>query len=395
MPQVQSSREPLVAPSFALWQLGFRPFYLLASIFAALSVALWVMQYVGALGGRPYLSGPVWHAHEMLFGFTMAVIAGFLFTAVPNWTNRPTPVGGTLAAIAALWVAGRVLVLTRYGWAAAIANTAFPLAVAAGIGIPLAESGNRRNYFFVGLMVLMAAAVLAVHLAQLQVFRLADWLGIQIALDVVLVLTTLMGGRVIPMFTNSGVPGTAAQRRPLLEQFALGCVLVVLLADAFQLKGIVLIVVLGVAAVAHALRLALWKPWKTLQVPLVWVLHAAYLWIPIHLALRALAEAGLVPPPLATHALTIGAVGGLTIGMMTRTARGHTGRPLKADRIEITCYTLILAAALTRVILPLLAPATYLISVAAAGLLWSAGYALYAIHYWPVLTRPRLDGRPG
>jgi len=150
-----------------------------------------------------------------------------------------------------------------------------------------------------------------------------------------------------------------------------------------------------VAAAAHALRLALWKPWKTLQVPLVWVLHAAYLWIPIHLALRALAEAGLVPPPLATHALTIGAVGGLTIGMMTRTARGHTGRPLKADRIEITCYTLILAAALTRVILPLLAPATYLISVAAAGLLWSAGYALYAIHYWPVLTRPRLDGRPG
>lgn len=390
----QAGRQLHATRSFALWQLGFRPFYLLASVFASLSVALWVMQYADWLG-TPYVPGPVWHAHEMLFGFTLAVVAGFLFTAVRNWTGQPTPSGMLLAAIAAVWVAGRVLMLTPYAWAAAIANAAFPLAVAAGIGVPLIRSGNRRNYFFIALLLVLACAVAAVHLAQLHVLDLPNWLGIQIALDVMLFVMAVMGGRVIPMFTNNGVPGAAARRQPGLEKLSLASVLVVLIADLLQLKGVTLIAVLSVAAIAHAARWSLWQPHKTLRVPLVWILHAAYVWIPIHLALRALAELGFVLPPLATHALTIGAIGGLTIGMMTRTARGHTGRPLTADRFEVACYMLILLAALARVLVPLVAPATYLVSVGLSGLLWSAGYALYAIRYWPVLTRARLDGKPG
>ena len=380
--------------AFALWRLGFRPFYLLASLFGALSVALWVMQYAGWLG-TPYVSGPVWHAHEMLFGFTLAVVTGFLFTAVRNWTGKPTPTGVTLAGIAALWIAGRVLVLTSHAWAAAIVNAAFPLAVAAGIGIPLVRSGNRRNYFFIGLLIVLAGAVAGVHLAQLGVLKLPSWLGIHIALDVILFIVAVMGGRVIPMFTNNGVPGAGARRAPAVEKLALGSVLALLIADLLQLQGVALIVVLALAAIAHAVRWSLWRPLRTLRVPLVWVLHAAYVWIPIHLALRALAELGLVAPPLATHALTIGAIGGLTIGMMTRTARGHTGRPLQADRFEIACYALILAAALVRVIVPLIVPAAYFISVGISGPFWSAGYALYAIRYWPVLTRARLDGAAG
>jgi uncharacterized protein involved in response to NO len=378
----------------ALLRLGFRPFYLLASIFAASSVGLWTAQYAGWLNA-PYLNGPLWHAHEMLFGFTMAVIAGFLFTAVRNWTAQPTPTGATLAAIALLWLAGRVLVLTPWAFASALVNAAFPLVVAAGIGIPLARAGNRRNYFFVALLVVIAAAVLTVHLAQIGVLDLPSWIGIQIALDVVLFVMSVMAGRVIPMFTNNGVLGARARRLAWLERTVLGVTLLVLAADALQLRGGLFIALCVIAAGAHAARLVLWTPWKTLRTPLVWVLHAAYAWIPIHLGLRALVELEWVPSPLATHALTIGAIGGLTIGMMTRTARGHTGRPLQVDGFEVTCFALVLAAAVVRVFGPLIAVDRYVASVAVSGVLWSAAYALYAVRYWPVLTRPRLDGKPG
>ena len=381
-------------PGFALWRLGFRPFYLLASAFAALSIALWALQFSGWLG-MPYLQGPIWHAHEMLFGFALAVVVGFLFTAGRNWSNRPTPTGATLAALAALWVAGRVLVLTPFGWAAAIVNTAFPLAAAIALAIPFIASRNRRNYSFVGLLLLMALAELAVHLVQLGVVQLPGWIGIQLALDMLLFIIAVMAGRVVPMFTNNGVPGATAARQPVIERLALGSILALLAADALQWHGAALAFVAGVCAVAHFARWAMWQPWKTGRVPIVWVLHVAYAWIPVHLALRALVALGWGLPTVATHALTVGAAGGLIIGMMTRTARGHTGRALRADRADVACYLLVLAAAPVRVLVPLAAPALTLPAILASAALWSAGFGLYTLRYWPVLTRPRLDGKPG
>ncbi|WP_029526992.1 NnrS family protein [Polaromonas glacialis] len=390
----QASAVPAASPpGFALWQLGFRPFYLLASVFAALSIGLWALQFAGWLG-QPYLAGPMWHAHEMLFGFTLAVVVGFLFTAGRNWSGRPTPTGGALMALAALWVAGRVLVLTPYGWAAAVVNVAFPLAAAIGLAIPFIAARNQRNYFFIGLLVLMAAAVLGIHLAQLGVTQLPGWIGIQVALDVVLFIMAVMGGRVIPMFTNS-IAGASATKRPWLEKAALASTLALLLADVLPLHGAPLALLASVCASAHLARWALWQPWKTARTPLVWVLHVAYFWIPVHLALRGLGEMGLVSPSIAIHALTVGAIGGLIIGMMTRTALGHTGRLLKASRADVACYLLVLAAALIRVAVPLVAPAQIVNAVLWSAALWSAGFALYAVTYWPVLTRARVDGKPG
>jgi uncharacterized protein involved in response to NO len=386
---------PQPAPKgFALFALGFRPFYLLASVFAALSVPLWALQFSGILG-HPYLSGPVWHAHEMLFGFTLAVIVGFLFTAGRNWTNLPTPAGWALAALAALWIAARVLVLTPYAWAAAVVNVAFPLAAAIALAIPFVRAKNKRNYFFVGLLGLLAIAAAFIHLSQLGAVTTPAWLGIQVALDVVLFILAVMGGRVIPMFTNNGVPGANATRQPYVEKTALASVLVLLAADILGLSGWPTMAIATAACVAHVWRWALWQPWTTLRVPLVWVLHLAYLWVPIHLLLRALGEAGVVAPSLATHALAVGAVGGLIIGMMTRTARGHTGRPLRADRYEVACFVFVALAALVRVGVPLLAPGQTVLAVLGSAALWSAGFGLYAVRYWPVLSRPRIDGRPG
>ena len=378
----------------ALWQLGFRPFFLLASAFAASSVTAWALQLAGLID-RPYLAGPLWHAHEMLFGFALAVVVGFLLTAGRNWSMQPTAKGPLLAALVGLWLAARVLVLTPYGWAAALANVAFPLAAALALAVPLAAARNRRNYFFVGLLVLLACAAGAVHLAALQVVVLPAWLGVQVGLDLLLFIMVVMAGRVIPMFTNNGVPGANASRQIAVERAALGSILLLVLADALQQRGMALTALLVLAAAAHAVRWLMWRPWKTLRTPLVWVVHAAYLWIPVHLALRAAATQGLVAESMATHALTVGAVGALVLGMMTRTSRGHTGRPLQADGIDAACYGLVLAAALVRVVLPFAVPAATPMALLVSAALWSAAFGLFTIRYWPVLTRRRLDGKPG
>ncbi|WP_291993707.1 NnrS family protein [Candidatus Accumulibacter sp. ACC003] len=378
----------------ALLALGFRPFYLLASVFAALSIPLWVAQYAGYLPAA-LAHRPAWHGHEMLFGYTLAVIAGFLFTAGRNWTGQPTPSGGALLAFALLWVAGRLLMLTPYAIAAALVNAAFPIAVAIALAIPLWKSRNQRNYFFVPLLLLLGAAVLAMHLSWLGLVAWPERASLLAGLDVVLFIIAVMGGRVIPMFTNNGIPGTQATRHPLVEKLALGSVLLLLAADVLPAPAAVITVIALVAALAHATRLALWQPWRTLKTPLVWVLHAAYAWIVIYLVLRALAALGLVAETLALHALTIGAIGGMTIGMMTRTARGHTGRPLLADRYEIAAFALVLCAALIRVFGAMIVPDAYLSTLIGSGACWSLAFALYAIRYWPVLSRARLDGKPG
>ena len=390
----EPQRAPPGLPGGALWQLGFRPFYLLAGTFASVSIALWALQFSGWLP-RAYLAGPLWHAHEMVFGYALAVIVGFLFTAGRNWSGQPTPTGTRLMALALLWLAGRVLVLTPWGWAAALVNAAFPFAAALGLASALVRGGNRRNYFFVGLLVLLGAAQFAVHLVQLQVLALPGWLGIRVGLDLLLFIMTVMAGRVIPMFTNNGVAGATARRHRQLEWLVLASVLALLAADTAALQGKALAVVLGVGAAAHLLRLLLWQPWRTLRTPLVWVLHAAYAWIVLYLGLRAAAELGALAPSLAVHALTVGAVGSLTLGMMTRTSRGHTARPLLADGFDLACYLVVQAAALVRVVLPMVAPAHTMTAVLGSAALWSLAFGVFTLRYWPVLTRARLDGKPG
>jgi uncharacterized protein involved in response to NO len=391
--QLRPSAQP-TAPGFALWNLGFRPFYLLASVFSTLSVLLWAAQYSGWLPSA-YLQGPLWHGHEMLFGFALAVVAGFLLTAVRAWTGQPTAVGAPLMALAGLWVAGRILVLTPLTTAAAVVNGAFPLALAVAIAIPLLQARNARNYFFVGLLALMSALVAALHLALQGYSVLPPRAPLVLALDVMLFIMVVMGGRVIPMFTNNGVLGAGATRHPIVEKIALGSVLVLFLVDLLQVQSAVVASIALIAAIAHGARLALWRSWRTLATPLVWILHAAYAWIVVYLVLRALSASGWLGESFGIHALTVGAIGGLTLGMMTRTAPGHTARPLVADRFELAMFLLIQMAAAIRVFGGIASPGLYMASVQLSGLFWAAAFGLYAVRYWLILSRPRLDGKPG
>ncbi|MEK7435263.1 MAG: NnrS family protein, partial [Pseudomonadota bacterium] len=208
-------------------------------------------------------------------------------------------------------------------------------------------------------------------------------------------IMVVMGGRVIPMFTMNGVPGVFCLRLPWIERLAPGSVLLLLAADVLVAPAMIIGPLAAAAAMIHAARLALWRPWRTFRTPLVWILHCAYAWIALALALRALAAWDLVPASLAIHALTVGAIGGLTLGMMTRTSLGHSGRPLQAGRAEVFCYAVIQLAALTRVFLPLAFPQLYLEAIVGSGLLWSAAFGVFTVAYWPILTRPRVDGKPG
>jgi uncharacterized protein involved in response to NO len=379
--EAPSPASPDTRPGFALFALGFRPFYLLAGAYAALAVPLWALQYAGWLPG----ANIVWHAHEMILGYAFAVIAGFLLTAVRAWTGRPTPTGAALAAIAALWLLARGLALVSLP-AAAVAGAFFAVAVAWGIGQPLVAAGNRRNLFFIALVLGLGAAGIL-----LQVW---PQLGIALGLDVVLFVMTVVAGRVVPMFTNNGIAGAGARRIAWLEKAALGSILALIVLDVLELALPAAAVALAAAAL-HGARLALWSPHKTLSKPIVWILHVSYAWIVAHLLLRGLAGFGLVPVALATHALTVGAIGGLTLGMMTRTARGHTARPLVAGSAETGAYVLVQLAAVARVLVPLAFPGTYLAATIASALFWFAAFATFTIAYVPILSRPRLDGQPG
>lgn len=385
---------PAVAGRFALWALGFRPFYLLASSYAAISILLWAAQFAGWFP-YAYLQGPLWHAHEMLFGFVLPVISGFLLTAGQTWTGRKTLSGVPLMLLALLWLAARVLLITPWGWAAALANIAFPWAVAVALAIPFLNAGSRRNYFFPALLFLLGIAAFGIHANRLEVWDLPGWVGVQLALDIMLFIMVVMAGRVTPLFTASSIASAKPQRKPWLERLALGLVLMVLVADLISVQGHPMAMLLALASVAHAWRLLLWQPWKTLRTPLVWILHLAYVWIVLYLALRALHEFNWINATVATHALTAGAMGTLIIGMMTRTARGHTGRLLKADYFDVTSYLLVTAGAVVRVFVPLGLPQWIVASVVVSALLWSAAFALYALRYLPVLTQARIDGKPG
>jgi uncharacterized protein involved in response to NO len=393
--------DPMQRPSnpepsrFALWNLGFRPFYLLAGFFAAFSVLCWTAQFAGWLGSRVYLGDPRWHAHEMIFGYAFAVLVGFLFTAGRNWTNRPTPTGMPLAAIAMLWIAGRVLVLTPWTFLTAAADTAFAIAATAGLAVPLVASRNRRNYFFIPLLLGLGAANLAFHLAMAGVIDIPVQRGLQAGLDLILFVVAVMAGRVIPMFTANAIPGTNAVRLPWLERTVLGGTLALLAVDVLGLPPVVIAALAAIAGIAHAVRLVLWKPWVTAGRPIVWILHLSYAWIAVHLGLRVLSEIGAVSASLATHALTIGAIGGITLGMMTRTSRGHTGRALQTTVYETAAYVLVHLAAAARVFLPMLNPELQLTAIIVSGMLWSAAFALFTATYWPILTRARVDGKPG
>ncbi len=383
-----------------LLALGFRPFYLLAALFAVTALPLWIMVYSGVAQMDGYLMGAAWHSHEMLFGFAAAVIAGFLLTAVRNWTGLPTLAGAPLGALAAIWVFARVLSISGPGGLAAVVDTTFLLALGLAIALPIRRSENTRNLKILVVVCALASLNLVQHFAYLGSLP-AKWASAstQLALDLITLLMAIVGGRVIPVFTANAVVHARPQRFLPLEFLCFGTLLFILAADAAavwrSLPSWLWVSLLAAAALAHGIRLALWQPLRTKGNGLLAMLPLAYGWIAVALALRALSYLEVVPATAATHALTIGAMSSLMLAMMMRSALGHTGRPLVAGRAEYIAFALVQLAAVVRVLGATVTGLPYRETAVVAGVLWSLAFAVFLIRYWPILTRPRIDGRPG
>jgi uncharacterized protein involved in response to NO len=381
-----------------IFALGFRPFFLLAAFFAIFLMAVWVPAFVGGFAFDTYYGQIGWHSHEMIFGYAGGVIAGFLLTAARNWTGRPTPAGGLLAAIAGLWLLGRILPyfpgIVPHGLIATV-DLAFLPAVAVGIGMPLVRSGAGRNWIFLPLLAAFWAANCLVHAELLGLAPNLARKGIFLGLNLIVLLIVIMGGRVIPFFTERGLAGAAMKRWPVIEWLSPLSVILFLLAEFFLPDSLLSASFAVLAAGANGVRLAGWYTPRYWRVPLLWVLHLGYAWIVAGFVLKAGAALGAAPPQFTIHAFTVGAIGVLTLGMMARVSLGHTGRPLKVGLAMAMAFGLINLSGVTRGFLPILYPQWFPQLIVASGVLWIAAFVVFVILYMPILTRARVDGRPG
>jgi len=394
----------------AFFSYGFRPFFLFACLFAALSMSAWML-WIGLHAANAQVLWPTiamaphaWHAHEMLYGYTLAAIAGFFLTAVPNWTDAKPVSGGALLVLSATWLAGRAAV-----WMSAhlpmelvaAVDLAFIPMLLVFVAKALLRRWAPRNFVFIPILTLLFVANALIHAEWLEWIDSGSDIAYGLALNTIVVLIAIIGGRVVPAFTTNALRRLGHEHLPVsrkpLEIAAVVSVIAVLIADLLVdlagLNGTVAVFIAGLAALAHALRLAGWRGHKTLSEPIVWVLHLGYAWLVIGLTLKAAAHFGLLGHAGAFHALTVGAVGTMTLAIMTRASLGHTGRALKVSGATTLAYVMISMSALLRITVPALIAEFYNEGMIAAGLLWVAAFATVSIVFWPVLTLPRISSR--
>lgn len=357
-----------------------RPFFLAAGLAAVASMGLWLIAWQGGLA-----LAASWHGHEMIFGFAAAALAGFLLTAVPTWTEGSPLRGPPLMALLLVWAAGRIAMLTE---GVAWLDLAFLPLLTVVIAVPILGARSSRNYGVPLLLALLAACNVGYHLGWES---RALWL----ATLLLTALIALIGGRITPLFTQNAlrreVDAHISCRPPgAIDRLAVPMVLAAVATEAALPQSSWSGAVALAAAAVLAVRMYGWQTARTVRFPILWVLHAGYAWVAAGYALIGAALlAGWPAPTAALHALTAGAIGVMVLAVMSRAALGHGGRPLVAPPLTVIAYALVNAGAGLRVVL------TSAEGLLLAGLVWTAGYALFVIDFWPVLTRPRPDGRPG
>ena len=386
----------------ALLSYGFRPFFLAAGIAAVVLVPWWALSLTDGVSLETPWPPALWHGHEMIFGFISAAMAGFLLTAVPSWTGQRGFAGWPLALLAGLWLLGRLVVATSAHWPLLL-TAAIDVAFLPALGImllpPLLRGGNRNTP-----MLLVLLALCIANATFYWGLGSANWPlahgALLAALNVILLLLTIIGGRIVPAFTGSALKqqrgGRLIRVWPGVNALAVGAMAAVALVDLGFAQTKVAGVFALVAAIVQGIRLAQWGAWRTLRQPIVWVLHVAYAWLPVGLALKALALlSGGAFAAFWLHALTIGAAATMILAVMTRASLGHTGRPLVVSRLTVLAYALLTAAAVVRVLGLDLSHETYATVISLAALLWTAAFALFLWVYAPMLLTARADGKAG
>ncbi|MBT8438945.1 MAG: NnrS family protein [Gammaproteobacteria bacterium] len=396
MPLIQPEQsQPIKTPP--ILRLGFRPFFYLAGLSGILLISIWLYSFFRGFSPSPHYTATLWHAHEMVFGYTAAAIAGFLLTAVKNWTDIQTLRGYWLGEIVTVWLAARILpFLDLHPLFAASVSVAFFPFLAIAIGIPLIKSQNKTNWLFIPAMLLIGAGDLFFQLSILGLIDMPAMFGINFSLHIVIILVVLMGGRVIPFFISRG---TNTEIRPLSRNIeiltylslTLWLIFSVLIDTAEQLTAIIA----GFAAIMQIFRLYRWHIKKLWSIPMLWILYLGYCWIVIGLLLQASHPLFPSLPSISTHALTSGAIGMITLGMMSRVSLGHTARQINHTGLLLIAFILMASTPVTRVIWPLLFIEHYQYTIVISGTLWLFTFLLFTAVYTPVLWKARIDGKDG
>lgn len=384
------------SPDVALGRKGFRPFFFLAAAQALAGVPLWVLVLSGHVPLATTLSAQTWHAHEMLFGYAAAVIAGFLLTAVANWTKRETLVGAPLLGLAVFWVLGRIALVSPWlapGVAAAI-DLAFLPALALVIARPILQSGNRRNFVMVGVLLGLTAGNALVHLDALGVLPGFGRRATLAALQLVVLLMLLISTRVLPMFTRNALGKPEIRAISALDRAALLATLCAALADFTWGDAFATPWLCAAASLLVVLRTRYWGTRAALREPMLWILHLGHAWIAVGLLLKALTPLAPVLGSSAIHAFTAGALGCLSLGMMVRVTLGHTGRMIVASATTRVTFVAMIAAGVLRVAAPLI-PLPYLWVLGLSAAAWALAFALFLREFAPMLVKPRVDGAAG
>ncbi len=383
----------------ALLQSGFRPFFLLAALQASLFVSIWVAGWV--LGWPvPMGSNPIlWHGHAMLFGFASAALAGFLLTAVPNWTEAGPVRGARLAALVVAWVAAQALSLLSFPAVFAVFDIGFWLLLIALIAPGILRRNARRNGVFVVILCVLTSLNSLWHVSLWQERTDLALTGLHAALGIYLLAIAIIGGRIVPAFTIGGLlqAGHPVSIRPAprLGMMSIVALIAAVVAKIAGLPSALQAVFFLIAAILHSARLSHWWRREILELPLIWSLHLGYAFLPLGFALEAAAAHGLVPGTAGIHALGSGAVGLMILAVMTRASLGHTGRRPTTPPLAVLAYLLVAAGALLRVIAAIGAGDVTQLLLIAGGLAWAGGFAAFVAGYAGILIKPRVDGRPG
>lgn len=385
----------------ALWGRGFRPFFLLGAFYAVLMVAAWVFIFQGDSGAPMMEKNPVlWHAHEMIYGFTLAIITGFLLTAVANWTGGAPVRQLHLAFLCLLWIAGRAAFWYPYASPVVLAaiDLSFIPFLAASLAVPLFRSWNSRNFVFLGLLSLLFLCNLYIHLTENGFVAGDPRQGAYAAVLVVVMVISVVASRIIPSFTVASLRMQGKIRYQTDQRKTDIAALLFLVALTLSIAyGGLNSPVAGFfalcAAGLHFWRMRFWHTLESRSDPLLWILHAGHFWLAAGLLALGLHGCGvIVQPSLGLHMLTVGCIGSMTLGMMARVALGHTGRSLEATSVTVLAFWLMQAAAVLRVETFIAESADYGFWVAVSGALWAGAFALYLLVYTPVLLAPRPDG---
>ncbi|PSU60388.1 NnrS family protein [Photobacterium aphoticum] len=401
---LDNEKEQKILP---LFRLAFRPFFLAASVFSVVAMLMWALFWSGKLSpvGWMYNNPIWWHGHEMLFGFTGAIIVGFLLTAVQNWTGNPGVRGGKLAFIFGLWLVARIaFLIASPHWVWMVIDLLWMPLAAYFLAVPILIRKQWNNLFFVPLIVLMTALNALYHINVLNAGTLPPFLSTHalsmMTVMVISLIVLIVGGRVIPFFTWRGTQSEPITRIKGLELAALIptwlLLLNVLLPVPDAISQVSLPVLLTVTALCHLVRFMRWRTLSTCRVPLLWLLHFAYLAMVVGLLLLALYHVnGAVSESIALHVLTVGGIGCMILAMIARVSLGHTGRNLQVGRWIVLAFVTLVLATLTRTLMIYLWPALTIQGYVISAILWAVAFVIFTVVYFPVLTQPRVDGRPG